>query len=227
MANYLSVSIFEVNEINCRIMVKNKSKLFGSKNNMKKEEIKEENKVDEILTQEEGATETENLADSNEQTDETVSTPPEINIEDEYKKQITDLQDKYMRMMAEFDNFRKRTLKERMELLKSAGEDILINLLPVVDDFERGLQAMERTNDVEALKSGVSLIYNKFREFLNQRGIKEIEAANQDFNVDLHEAITKIPAPDESQKGKVVDIVQKGYVMNEKVIRFAKVVVGE
>jgi molecular chaperone GrpE len=147
--------------------------------------------------------------------------------ENECLKQLKDFQDKYIRLMAEFDNFRKRTLKERTELIKTAGEDILVNILPVVDDFERGLQVIDKSEDLESVKQGIHLIYNKFRDFLNQRGVKEIESVQQPFNVDVHEAITKIPAPTEDLKGKVVDVVQKGYILNEKVIRFAKVVVGE
>jgi molecular chaperone GrpE len=147
--------------------------------------------------------------------------------EQEYLEQINDLQDKYIRLMAEFDNFRKRTMKERTDLIKSAGEDILINILPVMDDFERGLAAMENSQDIDAIKQGVQLIYNKFKEFLSQKGVKEIDAMKENFNVDLHEAITKIPSPDQDLKGKVVDVIQKGYLLNDKVIRFSKVVVGE
>jgi molecular chaperone GrpE len=146
---------------------------------------------------------------------------------EECQKQINELQDRYIRLMAEFDNFRKRSLKERMELLKSAGEDVLVNILPVIDDFERGLDAIEKSSDIDAVKKGIELIYNKFKDFLVQRGVKEIDARNQDFNVDMHEAITKIPAPEENLKGKVVDVVQKGYYLNDKVIRYAKVVIGE
>jgi molecular chaperone GrpE len=207
-------------------MVK-KNKLFGNKSEDKKEEINDQMMTEETQDKVEGNNTTENMSGEEQKTDENARATAEINIEEVYQKQVNELQDRYMRLMAEFDNYRKRTLKERMELLKSAGEDILVNILPVVDDFERGLQAMERTNDVDALKQGVGLIYNKFREFLSQRGIKEIDAINQDFNVDLHEAITKIPAPEENLKGKVIDVLSKGYIMNEKVIRFAKVVVGE
>jgi molecular chaperone GrpE len=208
-------------------MVKNKNKFFGGKEEEKKDSTHEELVTKEDQSKNDGEATPENLSENEPKTDENTAANPEINIEEVYQKQINELQDKYMRLMAEFDNYRKRTLKERMELLKTAGEDILVNILPIVDDFERGLQAMERTEDVEALKQGVSLIYNKFRDFLNQRGVKEIDAVNQDFNVDLHEAITKIPAPEENLKGKVIDVVSKGYVMNEKVIRFAKVVIGE
>lgn len=132
-----------------------------------------------------------------------------------------------MRLSAEFDNYRKRTLKEKMELTKSAGEKILVNVLPVMDNFERALQSIDEAKDVEALKEGVYLIYNNFKDFISQNGVKEIEAINKEFDTDIHEAITKIPAPSEDLKGKVVDCVEKGYTLNEKVIRFSKVVVGE
>lgn len=132
-----------------------------------------------------------------------------------------------MRLSAEFDNYRKRTLKEKMELTKSAGEKILVNVLPVMDNFERALQSIDEAKDVEALKEGVHLIYNNFKDFILQNGVKEIEAINTEFDTDIHEAITKIPAPSEDLKGKVVDCVEKGYTLNEKVIRFSKVVVGE
>jgi len=135
--------------------------------------------------------------------------------------------DKYIRLIAEFDNYRKRTLKEKMELTKTAGEDIIINILPVVDNFERAMKAIQTAKEIEPIKEGIDLIYNKFKEFLTQRGVKEIEAIEKDLNTDLHDAITKIPAPNENLKGKVVDVVEKGYTLKDKVIRFAKVVVGE
>jgi len=140
---------------------------------------------------------------------------------------LAELSDKHLRLQAEFDNFRKRTMKEKADLIKSGGESLLISIIPVVDDFERALQLMKNVPDEDAGKKGTQLIYNKFGEFLKQNNIKEIDALNQNFDVDLHEAITKIPVPDESLKGKVVDVVQKGYLMNDKVIRFAKVVIGE
>ncbi|MDA3954161.1 MAG: nucleotide exchange factor GrpE [Bacteroidales bacterium] len=143
------------------------------------------------------------------------------------KEIIVELNDKYLRLAAEFDNYRKRTLKERMDLMKSAGEDILINIIPVMDDFERGLGSIDRAKEISAVKEGVQLIYNKFKDFLKQRGVKEIVAKEKDFDTDLHEAITKIPAPNKKLKGKVVDVVEKGYYLNEKVIRFSKVVIGE
>ena len=140
---------------------------------------------------------------------------------------LVELTDKHLRLQAEFDNFRKRTMKEKAELIKSGGESVLINILPVVDDFERALSSLKDVPDEDAGKKGTQLIYSKFSEFLKQNNIKEIDATNHDFDVDLHEAITKIPAPDESLKGKVVNVVQKGYLLNDKVIRFAKVVIGE
>ncbi|WP_423126779.1 nucleotide exchange factor GrpE [Gaoshiqia sp. Z1-71] len=143
------------------------------------------------------------------------------------ENELAEIKDKHIRLQAEFDNFRKRTLKEKMELMKSAGESVLMNILPVIDDFERALTAFREIEDENPLKQGVTLIYNKFQDFLKQNGVKEIEAKEKDFDTDLHEAITKIPAPTEELKGKIVDVVQKGYLLNEKVIRFAKVVIGE
>jgi molecular chaperone GrpE len=167
---------------------------------------------------------------------ETVETPQneETNANNESSDKIEDLtqkcidlNDKNLRLMAEFDNYRKRTIKERSDLIKTAGENILGNMLPLVDDFERGLKAMETSEDVVAVKEGVELIYNKFVAFLLLNGIKAIPTENENFDTDLHEAITTFPAPNEDMKGKIVDCVSKGYTLNEKVIRFSKVVVGE
>ncbi len=146
---------------------------------------------------------------------------------DELTTKVADLNDKYLRLTAEYDNYRKRTLKERMELQKSAGESILRGVLPVVDDFDRALAHLSEASDLEAVKEGIDLIYNKLQEFLKQNGVKEIEAKEKDFDTDVHEAITNIPAPTEELKGKVVDCIEKGYMLNDKVMRFAKVVVGE
>jgi molecular chaperone GrpE len=142
-------------------------------------------------------------------------------------QKLNESQDKYLRLSAEFDNYRKRTLKEKTDLLKSGGEETILKVLPVLDDFERAMLAMQSTSEIEAVKNGISLIYSKLKDTLTQQGIKEIESINLDFNTDLHEAITKIPAPTEELKGKVVDVVQKGYYLNDKVLRFAKVVIGE
>lgn len=145
----------------------------------------------------------------------------------EVEKQLADLQDKHIRLMAEYDNYRKRTLKEKMELTKIAGEKIFVGILPVIDDFERALKHLSNSDSVDALKEGVELIYNKFIAFLGQNGVKVIETESQPFDAEIHEAITKVPAPSEDMKGKVIDCVEKGYMLDEKVIRFPKVVVGE
>lgn len=146
---------------------------------------------------------------------------------DEWKEKYDELNDSYLRTLAEYENYRKRTIREKAELLESAGENILKNILPLVDDFERGIEAAEKTEDIASVKEGVKLIYDKFVKFLEQNGVKEIETLNQDFNTDYHEAITMIPASTEEQKGKVMDCVQKGYTLKEKVIRYAKVVVAQ
>lgn len=143
------------------------------------------------------------------------------------EEKYNELHDKYLRLSAEFDNYRKRSLRERAELIKTAGDEVLKQILPVIDNFERALKAMDQANDVDALKEGVVLIYNNFKDFIQQQGIKEIPALNEPFNLDVHEAVAIIPAPAEEQKGKIIDVVQKGYILHEKVIRFSKVVVGE
>jgi molecular chaperone GrpE len=143
------------------------------------------------------------------------------------ESELLEMKDKHIRLQAEFDNYRKRTLKERMELLKTASESLLISILPVIDDFDRAVQTLDLVEEDSHLKDGVMLIYNKFQDFLKQNGVKEIEAKDQPFDTDLHEAITKFTAPSEDMKGKIIDVVQKGYYLNDKVIRHAKVVIGE
>ncbi|MGL4293673.1 MAG: nucleotide exchange factor GrpE [Bacteroidales bacterium] len=145
----------------------------------------------------------------------------------EMEKKYNDMHNDYLRLMADFDNFRKRTLKEKAELLKNGGEDALKKLLPVIDDFERAMAALETSGDIQAVKEGVELIYNKFKGYLESNGVKEIPANGEDFDTEIHEAITTFPAPTPEQKGKVIDCMTKGYKLNDKVIRFAKVVVGE
>ncbi len=157
----------------------------------------------------------------------TVASDKDVKQEISVEEKLAEMQDRYLRLSAEFDNYRKRTLREKMEITKNAGEDILLNIIPVMDDFERAMKQMETGSDCVAVKSGIDLIYNKFSEFIKQNGIREIESLNTDFNVDLHEAITKIPVQDESKKGKVVEVIAKGYRLYDKVIRFSKVVVGE
>lgn len=136
-------------------------------------------------------------------------------------------QKEYLFLMAEFDNYRKRTVKEKAELIKNGGEKAMLGLLPVIDDFERAIDAIDKSSDVESLKEGVDLIYNKFMKYLESQQVKPMESTGTDFDADIYEAVTTFPAPDESMKGKVIDTVQKGYTINEKVLRHAKVVVGQ
>lgn len=133
----------------------------------------------------------------------------------------------YMRLYADFDNYRKRAMKEKADLIKTAAEGVLVDVLPLVDDFERAISSMEKTESVDGVKEGVSLIYNKLISFLDSKGVKAIDAVGQPFNTEFHEAITKFPAPSEDMKGKVIDCTQKGYTLYGKVIRYAKVVYGE
>lgn len=141
-------------------------------------------------------------------------------------KEITDLRDKNLRMMAEFDNFRRRTAKEKLDLQKTAGERIFKDMLPLIDDFERAKQAMAQSDDIEAVRQGIELIYQKFVGFLKQNEVEAIDTDNADFDTEFHEAITTFAAG-EDKKGKVIDCTQKGYKLGDKVIRYAKVVVGE
>jgi len=143
------------------------------------------------------------------------------------QEQLQEQKDKYLRLMAEFDNFRRRTAKERLDLLQTAGKDVIISFLDVLDDCDRAEKQLHNTDDVKQLKEGVQLVFNKLRSAMQAKGVKEMKSVNEDFDVEKHEAITEIPAPTEDLKGKVVDEVQKGYYLNDKLIRFAKVVVGK
>ncbi len=145
----------------------------------------------------------------------------------ELTDKCAELADKNLRMMAEFDNFRRRTAKEKLELQKTAGERIFVDMLPLVDDFERAKAAMAQTEDIESVRQGIELIYNKFMAFLAQNDVRPIDTTDADFDTDFHEAITQFPAPTPEQKGKVIDCTQRGYTLGDKVIRYAKVVVGE
>ncbi|WP_342647954.1 nucleotide exchange factor GrpE [Mucilaginibacter sp. CSA2-8R] len=142
------------------------------------------------------------------------------------KEDLALANDKYLRLYAEFDNYKRRTTKERVELLQTAGKEVIVSMLPVIDDFERAVKAMENATDINAVKEGVLLVQSKFKNILTQKGLKEMEAKGTAFDADIHEAITNIPAPTDDLKGKVVDELEKGYYLNEKVVRFAKVVVG-
>ena len=177
--------------------------------------------------------ETQNHAEEqpqNEQAEDATPLTHEEELEKELEKaqeEIEEQKDKYLRLSAEFDNYRKRTMKEKAELILNGGEKSLSSILPVVDDFERAIKTMETATDVNAVKEGVELIYNKFMAVLAQNGVKVIGTKDQPLDTDYHEAIAVIPAPSEAQKGKILDCVQTGYTLNDKVLRHAKVVVGE
>ncbi len=177
------------------------------------EEPNGEGKAEETATETQETTETEET----EQADELAK----------LQEDLSNMKDKYLRLSAEFDNYRKRTMKEKAELILNGGEKSISSILPIVDDFERALKNMETAEDVAAVKEGVELIYNKFMTVLGQNGVKVIETKEQPLNTDFHEAIAVIPAPAEELKGKILDCVQTGYTLNDKVIRHAKVVVGE
>jgi molecular chaperone GrpE len=146
---------------------------------------------------------------------------------DELSKKLTEMHDRYLRLSAEFDNYRKRTLREKIDLSKSAGEGVLVTILPVIDDFDRAMNSLRDTENCTAVKEGLQLIYSKIGDFLRQNGVSEMEVLDTPFNADVHEAVTKVTVDDEAKKGKVIDVIQKGYMLNEKVIRYPKVVVGE
>lgn len=143
------------------------------------------------------------------------------------KEKLAELNDKHLRLFSEFDNFRKRSLKEKIQLTETASEEVLVALLPVLDDFERAINSMDEANVEEKFKEGVMLIFNKFITVLNQRGLKPMKTIGEEFNTDYHEAVTEIPAPSGDMQGKVVDEIEKGYMLNGKVIRYAKVIVGK
>ena len=188
---------------------------------------KDEPQVEEIINEEKEVVadiDNENINNEN-----SVSEEDEENLSetDQLKQQLEASKKEYMFLMAEFDNFRKRTIKEKAEIIRNATEKAMKDLLPVVDDFERGLSAMAETTDAAAVKEGMDLIYNKFIKYLEQNGVKAIESTGTDFDTELHEAIAMVPSPDESQKGKVIDTVMKGYTINDKVIRHSKVAVAQ
>ena len=192
---------------------------------MKKQGTENQNVEEKESVVEETATSTNeggadaNMAEQTEQTTDTVS-------EEAPKVEEIDWRDKYLRLQAEFDNFRKRTLREKMVLVESGGSDVWKAVLPVLDDMERAIAASEKSEDITALREGEKLIYNKFVDIMRQKGVVEIEALNTDFNPDLHEAIARFAAGEE-KSGKVIDVVQRGYKQGEQVLRYTKVVVGE
>lgn len=200
---------------------KNRNMDPKEKENINKEELMSEATQDEAAENEE--IQEEDVQDSAAPTEEE-KLAQEL---EEANKVIEEQKDKYLRLSAEFDNYRKRTMKEKAELILNGAEKTISSILPIVDDFERALKNMETATDVAAVKEGVELIYNKFMSVLGQDGVKVIETKEKPLDTDFHEAIAVIPAPDKSLKGKILDCVQTGYTLNDKVIRHAKVVVGE
>ena len=187
-------------------------------------EIQDQNDIaNEIEFVNEARQNDQNLAEPEPNLAESKSEP---SAEDKLRAELNDLKDKYTRLYAEFDNFKRRTSKERIDLLQTAGKDIIVDMLPVLDDFERALKSMETATDITAVKDGVNLVYHKLKNTLSQKGLKEMEAKGAAFDADLHEGITSTPAPTDDLKGKVVDELEKGYSLNDKVIRFAKVIIG-
>ena len=189
------------------------------------EEQKENNTKKENLTDKSGQTENvaEETVDSDEVTDEISEETSEL---DEVKSELAETKDKYLRLYSEFENFRRRTAKEKLSLIGTANEEIISALLPVLDDFERAEESNKST-EIDSMREGFTLIQNKLKRILEQKGLKAMESeAGMDFDAELHEAITQTPAPDKKMVGKVVDVVEKGYYLGEKVIRFAKVVIG-
>ena len=190
-------------------------------------------KEKEMKAEELNVEETQNTAEEQPQNDQAEEAAP-LTHEEQLEKELEEAQtaieeqkDKYLRLSAELDNYRQRTIKEKAELILNGGEKSISSILPVIDDFERAIKTMETAKDVSAVKEGVELIYNKFMAVLAQNGVKVIETKDQPLDTDYHEAIAVIPAPSEEQKGKILDCVQTGYTLNDKVIRHAKVVVGE
>lgn len=168
--------------------------------------------------------ETDNL--TNNQTEENVEDQASDNVTD-WEAKYNDLNNSYLRLNAEFDNYRKRTLKEKAELLKSGSERVLLDIIAVVDDFERALDNISKTEDIDAVKEGIDLIYSKFSNFLTKHGVKEIETIGHAFDTDKHEAVTTVPAQSEEDKDKIIDSIQKGYTLDDKVIRYPKVIVAK
>ena len=206
---------------------KNKNKYHGNKMNQNNvnprdtEEPKQEVPVEEVTPEEvkpEEPSAEEEVKDACEDAEKKVA---------ELQEQLEKEKKEYLFLMAEFDNFRKRTLKEKSDIIKNAGENVLKGLLPIMDDFERGIKAAESSPEADSVKEGVKLIYNKLQKYLNQNGVKEMDPNDDTFDTEKHEAISVVPVPDEDKKGKILDTVEKGYTINDKVLRHAKVVVGQ
>ncbi|HEY0108262.1 MAG TPA: nucleotide exchange factor GrpE [Fibrella sp.] len=185
--------------------------------------------VDESIPQPDNSTEsitTEDAEVINGGTPEGGSTDEATDPAEAIGSELAVMKDKYLRLYADFENFRRRTAKEKLELISTASEGLMVTLLPVVDDFERAMQSLESATDAAAAMEGINLIYSKFTKILEAKGLKPMNSKGEPFNADLHESVTQFPAPTEDLKGKVIEEIEKGYLLNDKVIRYAKVIVG-
>ncbi len=204
---------------------------MSQKNNPKEDNLKDSRLNEEYNGKESNVTDAETEVNTEVVTDDEPDEVSELealkNLLDQKEQEVEKEKKEYLFLMAEFDNFRKRTLRERTELIKSAAEKALKGILPVVDDFERGLDAIKDTSDAEAVKEGMRLIYNKFVKYLADNGVKDMQSTGADFDPDMHEAVAMVPAENDAEKGKVKDTVLKGYTLNDKVLRHAKVVVAQ
>lgn len=227
----LSINTFRrdiCNHINSNHKTMNKNN--NSHNNGQDEEMKTDHAMNEDAAEQSKIEDTEVIDSENPDVATTDTEPEESSAEQKIEKLESELareKKEYMFLMAEFDNFRKRTVKEKAELIKNGGEKVLKGLLPIADDFERGIKASDGATDAEAVLEGLILIYNKLRQYLEQNGVKEMDSTGDVFDTEKHEAISVVPVPDEDQKGKILDTVLKGYTLNDKVLRHAKVVVGQ
>ncbi len=204
------------------------------------EEMIQDEQVQNPEVQEEVQENTDNLADNEENTDKGKKSffskkkdKDKMKIQDlekeieQLKAEKAELNDRFLRLFSEFDNYKKRVSKEKLDLISTASEKVLVSLLPVIDDFERAIAANEKVDDVDSIKEGFNLIYNKLVQMMKRFDVEEIQAKGEEFNTDFHEAVTHFPAQNEEDKGKVIDVTEKGYKLKDKVIRYAKVVVGQ
>ncbi|ADY52287.1 GrpE protein [Pseudopedobacter saltans DSM 12145] len=182
----------------------------------------QENQQDQNL--QENTEDINNTVENNETNEQEVTS--EVSELDKLKAELNEANDKYLRLYAEFDNYKRRTSKERIDILQTAGKDVIVSLLVILDDFERAEKSIESAQDLAPVKEGVELIHHKLKSLLSQKGLRPMESKGEIFDADIHEAVTNIPAPSEDLKGKVIDELERGYYLNDKVIRYAKVVVG-
>lgn len=204
----------------------NFSELLKKKKKNQMEENQNTENIDQKEILDENESSDESLINETETADAEAKSETTLTEEEKLKAEATDWQNKYLRLYAEFDNFKRRTSKERLELLQMAGKDVISDLLPVLDDFERAQKSVETATDIEAVAEGIKLVHHKLKNILAQKGLKEMKSVGAEFDADIHEGITNIPAPSEDMKGKVLDELEKGYYLHDKVIRFAKVIIG-